>query len=314
MSKHKTKKRKKVTPKINREHKDRLFRLIFGTDVNKRNLLCLYNALNNSQYEDLDGFEFTTLEDVIYMGMKNDISILIQSKMVLYEHQSTYNPNMPLRGFLYIAKLYEKYIEEKGLNIYGRKLIKLPTPQYIVFYNGLEDHPEEEILRLSDAFMSEKKIEGYEWSVRILNVNYGENKDLMEKCKPLQDYAILVGKIREKIAEGFSIQEGIDKAVLECIREDILAEFLKKHRAEVLNVCLTEYNEERVLQSIREEEFEFGLKQGIEQGIEKGIEQEREHLILNSYRKGKTPEAIAEFMVLPLEKVKKIITDSQKAK
>ncbi len=314
MSKHKTKKRKKAAPKINREHKDRLFRLIFGTEENKRNLLCLYNALNNSQYEDLDGFEFTTLEDVIYMGMKNDISILIQSKMVLYEHQSTYNPNMPLRGFLYIAKLYEKYIEEKGLNIYGRKLIKLPTPQYIVFYNGLEDHPEEEILRLSDAFMSEKKIEGYEWSVRILNVNYGKNKDLMEKCKPLQDYAILVGKIREKIAEGFSIQEGIDKAVLECIREDILAEFLKKHRAEVLNVCLTEYNEERVLQSIREEEFEFGLKQGIEQGIEKGIEQEREHLILNSYRKGKTPEAIAEFMVLPLEKVKKIITDSQKAK
>ena len=271
MSKHKTKKRKKVTPKINREHKDRLFRLIFGTEENKRNLLCLYNALNNSQYEDLDGFEFTTLEDVIYMGMKNDVSILIQSKMVLYEHQSTYNPNMPLRGFLYIAKLYEKYIEEKGLNIYGRKLIKLPTPQYIVFYNGLEDHPEEEILRLSDAFMSEKKIEGYEWSVRILNVNYGKNKDLMEKCKPLQDYAILVGKIREKIAEGFSIQEGIDKAVLECIREDILAEFLKKHRAEVLNVCLTEYNEERVLQSIREEEFEFGLKQGIEQGIEQLI-------------------------------------------
>ena len=307
MSKHKTKKRKKVTPKINREHKDRLFRLIFGTEENKRNLLCLYNALNNSQYEDLDGFEFTTLEDVIYMGMKNDISILIQSKMVLYEHQSTYNPNMPLRGFLYIAKLYEKYIEEKGLNIYGRKLIKLPTPQYIVFYNGLEDHPEEEILRLSDAFMSEKKIEGYEWSVRILNVNYGKNKDLMEKCKPLQDYAILVGKIREKIAEGFSIQEGIDKAVLECIREDILAEFLKKHRAEVLNVCLTEYNEERVLQSIREEEFEFGLKQGIEQGIEKGIEQEREHLILNSYRKGKTPEDIADFMDLPLEKVKKVI-------
>ena len=310
----KRKKRKKAAPKINREHKDRLFRLIFGTEENKKNLLCLYNALNDSHYEDMEGFEFTTLEDVIYMGMKNDISILIQSRMVLYEHQSTYNPNMPLRGFLYIAKLYEKYIEEKGLNIYGRKLIKLPTPQYIVFYNGLEDHPEEEILRLSDAFMSEKKIEGYEWSVRILNVNYGKNKDLMEKCKPLQDYAILVGKIREKIAEGFSIQEGIDKAVLECIREDILAEFLKKHRAEVLNVCLTEYNEERVLQSIREEEFEFGLKQGIEQGIEKGIEQEREHLILNSYRKGKTPEAIAEFMVLPLEKVKKIITDSQKAK
>ena len=157
---------------------------------------------------------------------KNDISILIQSKMVLYEHQSTYNPNMPLRGFLYIAKLYEKYIEENGLNIYGRRIIKLPTPEYIVFYNGMEEHPEEEILRLSDAFMSEKKIEGYEWSVRILNVNYGKNEELMKKCKPLQDYAILVEKIRENISKGISAEKGIDRAVLECIREGILAECL----------------------------------------------------------------------------------------
>ena len=265
MSKHKTKKGKREAFKVNREHKDRLFRLIFGTEENKRNLLCLYNALNDSHYEDVEGFEFTTLDDVIYMGMKNDISILIQSKMVLYEHQSTYNPNMPLRGFLYIAKLYEKYIDSHQMNIYGRKLIKLPTPQYIVFYNGMEEHPEEEILRLSDAFMSEKKIEGYEWSVRILNVNYGKNKDLMEKCKPLQDYAILVQKIRENIAQGCTTQDSVDKAVLECIREDILAEFLRKHRAEVLNVCLTEYDEERVLQSIREEEFQLGLECGREE-------------------------------------------------
>ena len=256
MSKHKTKKGKREAFEVNREHKDRLFRLIFGTEENKKNLLCLYNALNDSRYEDVEGFEFTTLDDVIYMGMKNDISILIQSKMVLYEHQSTYNPNMPLRGFLYIAKLYEKYIDSHQLNIYGRKRIKLPTPQYIVFYNGMEEHPEEEILRLSDAFMSEKKIEGYEWSVRILNVNYGKNEELMKKCKPLQDYAILVEKIRENISKGISAEKGIDRAVMECIREGILAEFLRKHRAEVLNVCLTEYDEERVLQSIREEERE----------------------------------------------------------
>lgn len=259
MSKHK--KRKREAFKVNREHKDRLFRLIFGTEENKKNLLCLYNALNDSHYEDVEGFEFTTLEDVIYMGMKNDISILIQSKMVLYEHQSTYNPNMPLRGFLYIAKLYEKYIEEHRLNIYSRKLIKLPTPEYIVFYNGMDEQAEEEVLRLSDAFMTEKKIEGYEWSVRILNVNYGKNKDLMEKCKPLQDYAILVDKIRENIAKGCPTQDSIDNAVTECIREDILADFLRKHRAEVLNVCLTEYDEERVLQSIREEEREEGRRE-----------------------------------------------------
>lgn len=309
MSKHKIKKRKREEFKVNREHKDRLFRLIFGTEENKKNLLCLYNALNDSQYEDVEGFEFTTLEDVIYMGMKNDISILIQSKMVLYEHQSTYNPNMPLRGFLYIGKLYEKYIEQHQLNIYGRRLIKLPTPQYIVFYNGMDEQPEEEVLRLSDAFMSEKKIEGYEWSVRILNVNYGKNKELMKKCKPLQDYAILVEKIRENMARGFSTHESIDKAVVECIQEDALTEFLRKHRAEVLDVCLTEYDEERVIKSIREEEFEFGLERGREEGREQGREQERERLIMCSYRKGKTAEAIAEFMDVPLEKVKKIIME-----
>ena len=171
----------------------------------------------------------------------------------------------------------------------------------------MDEQPEEEVLRLSDAFMSEKKIEGYEWSVRILNVNYGKNKELMKKCKPLQDYAILVEKIRENMARGFSTHESIDKAVVECIQEDILTEFLRKHRAEVLDVCLTEYDEERVIKSIREEEFEFGLERGREEGREEGREQERERLIMSSYRKGKTAEAIAEFMDVPLEKVKEIL-------
>ena len=274
MSKHK--KKNKKTFQVNREHKDRLFRLIFGTEENKQNLLCLYNALNNSHYQDVDGFEFTTLSDVIYMGMKNDVSILIQSKMVLYEHQASYNPNMPLRGFLYIAKLYEKYIEENQLNIYGKKLIKLPTPEYVVFYNGMEEQAEEAVFRLSDAFMTDKEIEGYEWSVRILNVNYGKNKEIMEKCKPLQDYAILVDRIRENIAKGCSTQDSVDKAVVQCIQENILAEFLRKHRAEVLNVCLTEYDEEKVLQSIREEEREEGRKEERARTEEERVKAEKE--------------------------------------
>ena len=253
--------------RINREHKDRLFRLIFGKEEYKQNLLELYNALNDTSYNNLDDLKITTIEDVVYMGMKNDVSMLIQSRMALFEHQSTYNPNMPIRGFMYAARLYNKYIEENKLSIYGKTMMKLPTPQYIVFYNGDEEHEDEEILRLSDAFETTERIEGYEWTARMLNINYGRNKKLMEKCKPLRDYAILIDKIKRYTAEKKSIEEAVNQAVDECIKEDVLADFLRKHRAEVMDVCITEYNEERVLDAIREESYMEGREEGREEGI-----------------------------------------------
>ena len=109
-----------------------------------------------------------------------------------WERESTYNPNMPIRGFMYAAKLYNKYIEENRLNIYSKTLMKLPIPQYIVFYNGDDKHEDEEILRLSDAFVATERTEGYEWTARMLNINYGRNKKLMEKCKPLRAAKALV--------------------------------------------------------------------------------------------------------------------------
>ncbi len=257
--------------KINREHKDRLFRLIFGSEGNKRNLLELYNALNDTSYSELDDLEITTIEDVIYMGMKNDVSLLIHSRMALYEHQSTYNPNMPIRGMMYAAKLYNKHIEKYDLNIYGETLMKLPIPQYIVFYNGSQEHADEEILRLSDAFDTEDKITGYEWTARMLNINYGKNHELMKKCKSLRDYATLVDKIKNYINQKKSVIEAIEQAVDECIKENIMAEFLKVHRAEVMDVCITEYNEEKVMEAIREEGHMKGREEGRKEGREEGI-------------------------------------------
>jgi predicted transposase YdaD len=254
--------------KINREHKDRLFRLIFGREENKKNLLELYNALNDTHYSELDDLKLTTIDDVIYMGMKNDVSLLIHSRMALFEHQSTYNPNMPIRGMMYAARLYDKHIEENKLNIYSTDLMKLPTPQYIVFYNGNEKHEDEEILRLSDAFEAEEKTSGYEWTARMLNINYGRNQKLMEKCKPLRDYAILIDKIKRYIAQKKSIKGAVNQAVDECIKEDVLADFLRKHRAEVMDVCITEYNEERVLDAIREEGYAEGREEGIKNVIQ----------------------------------------------
>ncbi len=277
--------------KINREHKDRLFRLIFGSEENKKNLLALYNALNDTCYSEVDDLQITSIEDVIYMGMKNDVSLLIHSRMALYEHQSTYNPNMPIRGMMYAAKLYEKYIETNNLNIYGSSLIKLPVPQYVIFYNGSGKHEDEEMLKLSDAFQTKERIEGYEWTARMLNINYGRNKVLMEKCKPLQDYAIFIDKVKTYIGQKQPLREAVVRATEECIKEDVMAEFLKAHRAEVIDVCITEYNEEKVMDAIREE----------------GREEGREELILNVYKRGKSAEAISDFLDIPLEKVKKII-------
>ena len=275
------KKKKQRTPKtevsINREHKDRLFRLIFGTEENKQNLLELYNALNNTCYTELADFQITTLDDVIYMGMKNDVSVLVHSRMSLYEHQSTYNPNMPVRGLMYNGKLYAKYIENNNLNIYGEQLIKLPAPQYIVFYNGKDTYEDEKTLRLSDAFEGSGKTEGYEWTAKMLNINYGRNHELMEKCKPLRDYAIFVDKIKRYTKEKNNIKEAVSRAIRECIEEDILADFLRTHRAEVMDVCITEYNEERVMDAIRTEGYEDGLREGHNMGLQ----EERIHGIRN---------------------------------
>ena len=279
------KKKKQRAPKtelsINREHKDRLFRLIFGTEENKQNLLELYNALNNTCYTNLADFKITTLDDVIYMGMKNDVSVLVHSRMSLYEHQSTYNPNMPIRGLMYNGKLYAKYIEENNLNIYGEQLIKLPAPQYIVFYNGRDNHEDEKILRLSDAFEGSGKTEGYEWTARMININYGRNRELMEKCKPLKEYAIFVDKIKRYTKEKKNIKEAVSLAIKECIVENVLTDFLRTHRAEVMDVCITEYNEERVMDAIRTEGYEEGHSMGLQEGRSMGLQEERIHGIRN---------------------------------
>lgn len=134
---------------VRKQYKDELFRKVFQ---NKKDLLDLYNALNNTDYKDPDALEITTIDSVIYMSFKNDLSFMIGSVMNLYEHQSTFNPNMPLRGLSYFARLYETYLSRYGLNVYGSKLIRLPVPQYIVFYNGRTNQPDEQELKLSDAF------------------------------------------------------------------------------------------------------------------------------------------------------------------
>lgn len=234
---------------INREYKDRLFKFIFQ---DKEKLLSLYNALNGTEYTNAEELEVTTLEDVIYMKMKNDISFIVDYRLSLYEHQSTLNPNMPLRGFLYFGQHFQKYIEENEYNIYGSTLIKLPTPGFVVFYNGDDMEEDRRILRLSDSFMVEKESGCMELGAMMININYGKNKELMNKCRILLEYSIFVDKVK-KYSKNLILESAIDKAVEECIKENILRDTLTKHRAEVKDMLLTEYDEEKTIRLFQNE-------------------------------------------------------------
>ncbi len=164
----------------NREHKDRLFKFIFGNPRYKEWTLSLYNAINGTNYTNAADIRLTTVEDVVYMGMKNDVSFLMGDTMSFYEQQSTYNPNMPMRYLVYIGMVYSKYIETtKDYQRYSSALQKAPTPKCVCFYNGTADKEVKKVLKLSDAFDGESDVEV---KVLMININYGHNIDLLKAC------------------------------------------------------------------------------------------------------------------------------------
>lgn len=247
------------------EGKDTVFRMLFGK---KKNLLELYNGLNGTDYKDEEALEIYTLENAVYMGMKNDVSFLLMSELNLYEHQASQNPNMPLRDLLYIERQYEKYI--KGKSLYTGKLLKIPTPNFVVFYNGGSAQPERRILKLSDSFETKTDDPKLELKVLQLNINDGKNKALMERCRTLREYSQYVACVR-KHTKAEPIEQAVDHAVTECIHRGILKEFLQGQRAEVVAMSIFEYDEEEEKRKLREAEFEYGREEGHKAGLEEGI-------------------------------------------
>ena len=233
---------------INYHHKDRVFKFIFGNPENKQWTLSLYNAINGSNYDNPDDIQFNTIEDAVYLGMKNDVSFILAvlNELLIWGHQSSFNPNVPLRIFIYAAKLYEAYIVEHGYQHkqYGTKLLPLPRPKCICFYNGRSDRPESEELRLSDAFGGDGDIEV---KVTMININYGKNEALMEACKPLKEYAWLVDAIRKHEKISHDIEVAVDAAIDEMPDDFLIKKFLLKNKAEVKGMFLTEYDQEKVL-------------------------------------------------------------------
>lgn len=274
--------------KVKREYKDRLFNFIFGNEEHRDWTLNLYNAINGSAYKEPELIRFNTIKDVIYLGMHNDVSFLIADEMTLFEQQSSYNPNMPLRLLQYSGSLFEKYVKEHGYNKYGRRLIPLPVPKLAVFYNGKEDAPDETVLRLKDSF-PEGAESDIQVSVRMLNINDGRNQKLLEKCRPLKEYSWLVARIREH-RKTMSMENAVDSALHEIPDDFVLKDFLDVHRAEVQEMLLTEYNEAEVMEDFRREGFLEGEKLGEIKGEIKG-ESRLAELMSRLFAAGRTEDA-----------------------
>lgn len=240
--------------KPQRMYKDRIFRMIFS---DKKELLSLYNAMNGTDYTNPEDLQINTLENAIYMSMRNDLSFLIDSRMPLFEQQSTYNPNIPLRDLLYVSSLYSRITRER--NLYGSKLVRIPTPRFVVLYNGLSEQEDRVEFRLSDAYEILEDDISLELKVLMLNINPGHNRKLMQDCKTLRDYVRYVEKVRA-YTKIMPLEDAVENAIEECIKDDILAEFLRNHRAEARNVSIFEYDEEMHMRQVREEGREEGRK------------------------------------------------------
>ena len=248
-----------------RNYKDTVFRMLFS---DRKNLLSLYNAVSGAHYEDPEMLEIVTLENAIYMGMKNDLAFIIDTDLFLYEHQSTYNPNMPLRDLFYISSEYQKLVDKKSL--YSSVLQKIPAPQFIVFYNGTEKRKDSWVNHLSEAFENLPGNPKLELEVLTININEGHNEELMEHCQTLKEYARYVNCVR-KYARELELNEAVKLAVDECIRNNILSEFLRANKSEVISMSIFEYDKEEEERKLRKAEYEAGVADGFNNGFNDGI-------------------------------------------
>ena len=245
-----------VSLPVNRIYKDRLYKMIFN---DKSELLKLYNAINGTHYDDPAMLTITTLDNAIYMIMENDLSFIIDMRLALYEQQSTVNPNLPLRFLMYITDIYSAYT--KDMNIYGSKKVQIPLPSFVIFYNGVKSQPDRTEFLLSELFHPTTDQPALELKAVMLNINKGHNQELMNACHTLRDYSEYVARIRTYSAE-MPLTDAVEKAITECIHENILRDFLLKNRAEAKAMSIYEYDEEKTLRMFREEGYEDGERNG----------------------------------------------------
>lgn len=280
--------------KENRKHKDSVFVDLFYNYKNaKEYQLMLYNALMDTDYKQGEvEIEDVRLEDVLYKNFQNDVAMGINKKYLVFgEHQSAINLNMPLRHLLYLGRTYEKMISTRQRHL--RRKIRIPYPEFYVFYNGTEEYPVESELRLSDSFAEYPKGEepSVELVVKVININLDKQHPILEKCPVLKEYMQFVEKVRRAAEEGE--EEPIKCAVQSCIRQGILKEYLTDRGSEVSNMLIGEYSYEEDIEVQREEAYEEGLVRGKEEGLVQGYTKGYAQSILNLLEMhGDVPEGI----------------------
>ena len=299
---------------VNRTYKSTVFTMLFE---DKDNLLELYNAMSGKHYTDPGLLEINTLENAIYMTIKNDVSFLIDGRLSLYEHQSTENPNLPLRFLFYISHLYSRMTKDE--NLYGTAMVRIPPPEFVIFYNGKEEMPEQQVLRLSDMYTVKDRKVKLELEAVLLNISGANNRALKEACRVLKDYAVYTDKIRI-YTEEMPLEEAVDRAIRECIREGVLKEFLEAHRSEAKEMSIFEYDQEKHMRQEREAAWEEGRKEGhragVEEGqkeghragVEEGEEQMLRKLVERKLKKGRTVEEIAAELEEPEAHIREIVS------
>ena len=255
--------------KENREYKDSLFvDLFYQDETAKKNLLSLYNALHDTNYEDETIIRKVKIDDVLYKNFKNDISCEVNGQVLVFgEHMSTINRNMPLRCLMYVGRAYEQLVDSKAR--YRTTLVKIPTPEFYVFYNGEKEQPLEQVLSLSDAFMNPAGENSVELKVKVININSDKAHGILDKCGILREYSQFISTVRKYSDE----ERAIKKAIRECIEKGILADYLKRKGSEVENMLIAEYSYEEDIQVKQEEARQEGILQGIQQGVQQGVQQ-----------------------------------------
>jgi len=280
--------------KANRKYKDSVFSLYFSDPAR---LIELYNSVMGTNYPKDTPIEINTLEDVLFKDRVNDVSFMVNNELiVLIEHQSTINQNMPVRLLLYISRLYEKILGAKS--IYKSNLIRIPTPRFIVLYNGLEESKEQASLKLSDAFLVPDKEPMLELHVNFHNISYGKSPEIMSKCQCLNEYSTFIYYVREELGKNKSLNEAIPAAIKRAIQNDVMKDFLAQHGSEVENMLFEEWDWEEYASVQREEGLEKGRKEG---------EEFAQASIIRKLGKSYGAEAIAKMLEMPLSFVQEAL-------
>lgn len=272
----------------NKEYKSDVFSMLLQ---DKKRAMEIYNAINGTDYDDPELVEMTTLDDKSFsLTVRNDASFILDANLSLYEHQSTYCPNMPLRDLLYFASIIQKQIKAQKRDIYGGRILKIPVPHFVVFYNGKEDAPDQYDLRLSDAFEKETEDPEIELVCHVYNINSGKNTPLLSKCQTLREYMYFVDMVRKNNEISGNLEDAIEKAINQCMEENVLRDFLAQHREEVMHVMTLDYTFERRLEMQRAEAIEDGERIGKEIGKEEKLSEQ----IRKKIQKGKPLDQIAD--------------------